>query len=41
MNPHFPDCTPKVTIDGLQYIEDNSGWAKTYTAMKKIRDWIK
>jgi len=31
----------KVTIDGLQYIEDNSGWAKTYTAIKEIRDWIK
>ncbi|MDW0115066.1 YjcQ family protein [Sporosarcina saromensis] len=31
----------KVTMGGLQYLEDNSGWAKTYNAIKEIRDWIK
>ncbi|QEO62957.1 hypothetical protein EVS87_012245 [Bacillus altitudinis] len=31
----------KVTFDGMEYLEDNSAWAKTYNTLKELRDWIK
>ena len=32
--------TAKVTIKGLDYLEENSKWAKTYKGLKEIRDWL-
>lgn len=32
--------TVKVTIKGLDYLEENSKWAKTYKGLKEIRDWL-
>lgn len=31
----------KVTMDGFEFIEQNSGLAKTYKGIKEIRDWLK
>lgn len=31
----------KITMKGLDYIEQNSFWAKTYKGLKEIRDWLK
>lgn len=31
----------KVTFDGMEYLENNSAWAKTYNMIKELRDWIK
>lgn len=30
----------KVTIKGLDYLDENSGWAKTYKGLKEVRDWL-
>jgi len=31
----------KITMAGLEFIEQNSGFAKAYSAIKEVRDWIK
>ncbi|WP_176482038.1 YjcQ family protein [Paucisalibacillus globulus] len=33
--------SPKLTIKGIDFLEENSGWAKTYKGLKEVRDWIK
>lgn len=30
-----------LTMNGITYLEENSGWAKTYKGLKEVRDWIK
>lgn len=30
-----------VTLDGLQFLDDNSALMKTYRGLKEVRDWIK
>lgn len=30
-----------VTLDGLQFLHDNSTFMKTYNGLKEVRDWIK
>lgn len=30
----------KITIKGLEYLEENSAWAKTYKGLKEVRDWL-
>ncbi|WP_188068951.1 YjcQ family protein [Brevibacillus brevis] len=30
-----------VTMKGLEFLEQNSAWAKTYRILTEIRDWIK
>lgn len=30
----------KITIKGLDYLEDHSAWAKTYKGLKEVRDWL-
>jgi hypothetical protein len=30
-----------VTMKGLEFLEQNSTWAKTYNVLKEIKDWIK
>lgn len=30
-----------ITMDGLDYLEENSGWSKAYNTAKEIRDWVK
>lgn len=31
----------KITFKGIEYLEQNSGFAKTYKSLKELRDWIK
>lgn len=31
----------KITMKGLDYMEENSLLAKTYKGLKEVRDWIK
>ncbi|MDL0428702.1 YjcQ family protein [Bacillus sp. 4A_MP3] len=31
----------KITFDGMEYLEQNNVWAKTYNTIKELRDWIK
>ncbi|NLL22000.1 MAG: hypothetical protein GX263_09730 [Firmicutes bacterium] len=31
----------ELTMKGIEFIEQNSGWAKLYNGLKEIRDWIK
>lgn len=31
----------KATMKGLEYLKENSGWAKTYRGLKELRDWLK
>lgn len=31
----------KITIKGMDYLEENSKLAKTYKGLKEIRDWLK
>lgn len=31
----------KITMKGLDYLEENSGLAKTYKGIKEVRDWLK
>lgn len=30
-----------VTLEGLEYLEGNNKWAKTYKGLKEIRDWLR
>ena len=30
----------KVTIKGLEYLEANSAWTKTYKGLKEVREWL-
>lgn len=30
-----------VTLKGLQYLEENNMWAKTYRGLKEIKDWLR
>lgn len=32
------DC--KITIDGMQYLQDNSTLVKTYKGLKEVREWL-
>jgi len=31
----------EITIDGENYLKENSTWGKIYNTAKEIRDWIK
>ncbi|MGP4071297.1 YjcQ family protein [Piscibacillus sp. B03] len=31
----------KLTMKGIEFLEENNGWAKTYKGLKEIRDWIR
>ncbi|MCB5235888.1 YjcQ family protein [Niallia circulans] len=31
----------KITFKGLDFLEENSLFAKTYKGLKEVRDWIK
>ncbi|KPB06318.1 YjcQ family protein [Bacillus sp. CHD6a] len=31
----------KITIQGLDYLEENSVFARTYKGLKEVRDWLK
>lgn len=31
----------KITMDGLDYLEQNSPLAKTYRGLKEVREWLK
>ncbi|MGG1630064.1 YjcQ family protein [Rossellomorea sp. NRS-1567] len=31
----------KITMKGIEFLESNSGWAKTYKGIKEARDWLK
>ena len=31
----------RITMAGLEFLEQNSGFAKAYSAVKEVRDWIK
>jgi hypothetical protein len=31
----------KITIKGLDFLEENSTWAKAYKGLKEVRDWLK
>ncbi len=30
----------KITLKGLEYLEENNAWAKTYKGLKEVRDWL-
>lgn len=30
-----------ITIKGIEYLEENNGWAKAYKGIKEVRDWVK
>lgn len=30
----------RVTLSGIDFLEDNSPYAKTYKGLKEIRDWL-
>lgn len=30
----------RITLKGLEYLEENSAWAKTYKGLKEVRDWL-
>lgn len=30
----------KISLKGLEYLENNSAWAKTYKGLKEVRDWL-
>lgn len=32
--------TAKVTMKGMDYLEENSTWGKTYKGLKEIREWL-
>lgn len=31
----------KITLQGIEYLEENSTLAKTYKGLKEVRDWLK
>ena len=31
----------KLTIKGIDFLEQNSAWTKTYKGLKEVRDWVK
>lgn len=31
----------KITMAGIEFLEENSGLAKTYKGIKEVRDWFK
>lgn len=31
----------KLTLKGIEYLEGNNGWAKTYRGIKEVRDWLR
>ncbi|WP_176330284.1 YjcQ family protein [Oceanobacillus rekensis] len=31
----------KITMKGIEFLEENSGLAKTYKGIKEVRDWFK
>lgn len=31
----------KITMKGIDFLEENSGWSKAYKGFKEARDWIK
>jgi hypothetical protein len=33
--------TATITLRGLDYLDENSAWAKAYNTAKEIREWIK
>lgn len=33
--------TAKITMKGIEFLEENSGLAKTYKGLKEVRDWLK
>jgi len=33
--------TAEVTMKGLDYLEENNGWAKAYRTLKELRDWLR
>lgn len=32
--------TAKVTMKGMDYLEENGKWGKTYKGLKEIREWL-
>ena len=30
----------KITLQGREYLKENSIWAKTYEAIKEVREWV-
>lgn len=30
----------KITMKGLEYLEENNVWAKTYKGLKEVREWL-
>lgn len=39
--PQYFEGAAYLTAKGEEYLEENSGWGKTYRGLKEIRDWIK
>ena len=31
---------PRITLSGLDFLEENNEWSKLYKGLKEIRDWI-
>lgn len=31
----------KITLKGIEFLESNSAWAKTYRGAKEVREWFK
>ncbi|MDM5249639.1 YjcQ family protein [Lysinibacillus sp. G4S2] len=31
----------KITMKGIEFLEENNAWSKTYKGIKEIRDWLK
>lgn len=32
--------SPKITMKGINFLEENSAWAKVYKGFKEVRDWV-
>ena len=37
--PHYKNV--KLTMKGIEFLEENNKWAKAYRGLKELRDWLK
>ncbi len=37
--PHYENV--KLTMKGIEFLEENNKWAKAYRGLKELRDWLK